>query len=1001
MLKESEIEYGFVGKLQDLKYTYRDDIRDRETLEQNFRKKFEALNRVNLTNAEFYRLRDEIINADVFTASKTLRQRNTFIREDGTPLQYTLVNIKDWCKNEFEVIKQLRINTENSHHRYDVLLLINGIPVVQVELKTLEVSPRKAMQQIVDYKTDAGNGYTNTLLCFMQLFIVSNQSTTYYFANNRNQHFSFNADERFLPVYQFADETNKKINNLNEFAEKFLGKCHLGEMISRYMVLVESEQKILVMRPYQVYAVKKIVECIEQNRGNGYIWHTTGSGKTLTSFKASTLLKDNNDIEKCLFVVDRKDLDRQTREEFNKFQEGCVEENTNTETLVRRMLSTSYADKVIVTTIQKLGLALDADHKKNYKERLQPLSDKRIVFIFDECHRSQFGDNHDAIKKFFPKAQLFGFTGTPIFPENATYVKREGEEESYRTTEDLFQKCLHPYTITHAIEDKNVLRFNIDYFKPEGNTAPRPGEPLTRQAVAEAILARHDAATNQRRFNAILATASINEAIDYYNLFKSIQAKRAAEDENYDALNIACVFSPPAKALAKEEGDQNEKNVKDVEQLQEDLHQEKIDNEEQPEEKLGALKTIISDYNKQYNTNHKVTDFDLYYQDIQKRIKDQQYTNADYAHKNKIDIVIVVDMLLTGFDSKYLNTLYADKNLKYHGLIQAFSRTNRVLNDTKPNGNILDFRSQQDAVDKAIALFSGEDAGKAKEIWLVAPAQVVIKDYETKIQELDKFMQSHGLKCRPDEVHNLRGDAARAQFIAQFKEVQRLKTQLDQYTDLDETQKTQIENLLPVNELRSFRSAYIETARQLKQKQDKPAGDTPPEVQQLDFEFVLFASAIIDYDYIMALIARSTGGAPDRQKMTPEQLVSMLSATANMMDEHEEMREYINGLDFTQGRTEQQIRDGYKAFKKEKNEKEIREIADKHGLQMAALQNFAKQTLDRMIFDGEQLSELLEPLQLGWKARGQKETELMQDLAPYLTKLARGQEISGLKAYDV
>jgi type I restriction enzyme, R subunit len=363
--KESQIEHDLIKKLSDLKYSYRQDIRDRESLEQNFRKKFEALNRVNLTDSEFARLRDEIVTNDVFTAALTLRERNYFQREDGTPLNYTLVNIKDWCKNDFEVINQLRINTDNSHHRYDVILLINGVPVVQIELKTLHVSPRRAMEQIVEYKNEPGNGYTNTLLCFMQLFIVSNGTDTRYFANNHNQHFSFNADERFLPIYQLADEDNHKIAHLHDFADKFLAKCTLGQMISRYMVLVASEQKLMVMRPYQIYAVKAIVDCIHQNRGNGYIWHTTGSGKTLTSFKASTLLKDNPDIEKCLFVVDRKDLDRQTREEFNRFQEGCVEENTNTETLVRRMLSEDYADKVIVTTIQKLGLALDENSKRN------------------------------------------------------------------------------------------------------------------------------------------------------------------------------------------------------------------------------------------------------------------------------------------------------------------------------------------------------------------------------------------------------------------------------------------------------------------------------------------------------------------------------------------------------------------------------------------------------------------------------------------------------------
>jgi len=405
-MTEHEIEQALIRNLEGLKYTYRPDIRDRAALEKNFREKFEALNCVRLTDAEFQRLLDEIVTADVFAAARTLRERNSFTHDDGNPLNYTLVNIKDWCKNSFEAVSQLRINTDYSHHRYDVILLINGVPVAQIELKTLGINPRRAMEQIVDYKNDPGNGYTRTLLCFVQLFIVSNRTDTWYFANNNARHFSFNADERFLPIYQFASDDNKKITHLDDFAEKFLAKCTLGQMISRYMVLVASEQRLLMMRPYQIYAVKAIVECIHQNCGNGYIWHTTGSGKTLTSFKASTLLKDNPDIEKCVFVVDRKDLDRQTREEFNRFQEGCVEENTNTETLVRRLLSDGYADKVIVCTIQKLGLALDGTNKKNYKQRLEPLRGKRMVFIFDECHRSQFGDNHQAIKEFFPNSQL-------------------------------------------------------------------------------------------------------------------------------------------------------------------------------------------------------------------------------------------------------------------------------------------------------------------------------------------------------------------------------------------------------------------------------------------------------------------------------------------------------------------------------------------------------------------------------------------------------------------
>ena len=1014
VVKEEQIEYGFISKLQGLKYEYRQDIRDRAALESNFREKFEALNRVKLSDGEFARLLDEIVTPDVFAAARTLRTINSFTREDGTPLNYTLVNIKDWCKNTFEVVNQLRINTDYSHHRYDVLILINGVPCVQIELKTLGINPRRAMEQIVEYKNDPGNGYTKTLLSFLQLFIVSNRTNTYYFANNNARHFAFNADERFLPIYQFADEANNKITQLDEFADKFLVKCTLGQTISRYMVLVASEQKLLMMRPYQVYAVKQIVDCIHQNCGNGYIWHTTGSGKTLTSFKASTLLKDNPDIEKCLFVVDRKDLDRQTREEFNRFQEGCVEENTNTATLVRRLLSDDYADKVIVTTIQKLGLALDENSKRNkqqkkdgkatFKEQLAPLSDKRIVFIFDECHRSQFGDNHDAIKNFFPKAQLFGFTGTPIFEKNATVKQFEGEEGQLRTTEDIFQKQLHAYTITHAIEDANVLRFHVDYFKPEGKNPPKPGEALAKRAVIEAILSKHDTATASRRFNAVLATASINDAIEYHRLFEDIQSRKREASPEFVPLNIACVFSPPADGNP------------DVKQIQEDLPQEKLDNEKDPEEKKKALKAILASYNQRYGTNHSINEFDLYYQDVQKRIKDQQWPDADLRKAfpttphHKIDITIVVDMLLTGFDSKYLNTLYVDKNLKYHGLIQAFSRTNRVLNGTKPYGNILDFRQQQANVDAAIALFSGEKSGEeARKIWLVDKAPVVIQKLDAAVTVLADFMQSQGLACTPDAVHSLKGDDARTAFIKNFKEVQRLKTQLDQYTDLTEDNAVAIEHILPAEDLQGFRGAYLETAQRLKAQQaqhDKGGdlrGDDAADVDQLDFEFVLFASAVIDYDYIMGLMSRFTQQGlqgTGKLKMTKDELIGLILADAKFMNERDDIAAYINTLKAGEGLSETAIREGYTRFKKEKDSAELNAIATRHQLAHSALQTFVDGILQRMIFDGEALGDLMAPLDLGWKARAQAELTLMKELVPLLNKRAQGRAISGLSAYE-
>lgn len=999
-IRESTIEQELIEKLGELKYALRPDIRDRAALERNFRAHFEALNRVTLSDAEFQRLLEEIVTPDVFAAAHTLRHRNAFTRDDGTPLNYTLVNITDWCKNTFEVASQLRMNTDYSYHQYDVVLLINGVPVVQIELKTLGINPRRALEQIVEYKNDPGNGYTRTLLCFIQLFVVSNRDNTYYFANNNARHFAFNADERYLPVYEYAAPDNRKITGLDAFAEAFLAKCTLGQMISRYMVLVASEQKLLMMRPYQIYAVKNIVECIDNNLGNGYVWHTTGSGKTLTSFKASTLLKANPAIEKCLFVVDRKDLDRQTREEFNRFQEGCVEENTNTGALVRRMLSDDAADKVIVCTIQKLGLALDGGSTRNqsrekrgltsHAEQLEALRDKRIVFIFDECHRSQFGDNHQAIKDFFPNAQLFGFTGTPIFEQNASYKRIEGEEQTLKTTQDLFQQSLHEYTITHAIEDRNVLKFHVDYFKPDGKHPPKPGEPLAKRAVVEAILARHDTATGGRRFNALLATASINDAIEYYALFKTAQAEKQPADPDYVPLNIAAVFSPPADVSA------------DVKQLQEDLPQEQADNRKNPEEKKAALAAIIADYNAAFGTNHRIEEFDGYYQDVQQRIKDQQFLNADLPKKGreKLDIVIVVDMLLTGFDSKYLNTLYVDKNLKHHGLIQAFSRTNRVLNDTKPYGNILDFRGQQKEVDAAIALFSGVKAEQARTIWLVDTAPVVIEKLKEARDQLDSFMVSQGLSGKPDDIANLKGDAARAGFVERFKQVQKLKTQLDQYTDLDDAQKQQIETVLPRDEHNAFRGAYLETAQRLRAQQAKPDGKKNADIDQLDFEFVLFASATIDYDYIMKLAADISMQPAGKASMSPEQVVGLIAGDAKFIDEREEISEYVRGLKAGTGLDVAAIRADYETFKQHKAALALAAVAEAYGLPVARLQAFVEAVLARRIFDGEALTELLASLQLGWKARAQKEEALMGELIPLLRKRAGGREIAGLKAWE-
>ena len=988
--KESQIEQHFIRHLEGLGYKYCKNIKDRASLEANFRNKFEALNNVRLTDGEFERLMGNIVSSDVYKASKTLRDKVEVIHDDGTTQFYPLVNLQNWCKNDYEVINQLRINTHSSYHRYDVIILINGLPLVQVELKAHGVSPRVAIKQIVDYKNDRANGYEHTLLAFMQLFIVSNEADTFYFANNPKEALTFDEKEQFLPVCRWADEQNKKVANLHEFAREVLRKCTLGELISRYMVLVETERKLLIMRPYQIYAVKKMVECIENNSGNGYIWHTTGSGKTLTSFKAATLLKDNPNIAKCLFVVDRKDLDKQTREEFNKFQKDCVEENTNTGELVRRMLSDEYKDKIIVTTIQKLGLALDKKNQRLDKLR-ERFAGQRVVFIFDECHRSQFGEYHRAIRDFFPRAQLFGFTGTPIFAENATRTKIEGREASALTTEDIFQKPLHTYAITHAIEDKSVLPFDVSFFRLQRDGSFDTGN-VPKEIIVEKILEVHDKVSDNRRFNALFATASINDAIEYCKIFDRIQLEREKADSNYKPLRIACLFSPPA------EGN------RDIMQIQEELDQERQDNQVDPLGKKEALRRIISIYRKTYGGNFCIEEFDRYNSDVQQRIKRQG--REDVPREQKIDITIVVDMLLTGFDSKYLNTLYVDKGLQYHGLIQAFSRTNRVLNDRKPFGKILDFRAQSaDALNTAVKLFSGErDKSKdAAKIWLTKSAEEVVELLDVAVQRLYTMMKSHGLEPEPEEVPNLKGDAARADFVEIFKDVQRSILQLDQYIDIPPELQARIDAIMPPEKRLAFRTAYLELGRELRQKRaaESPddASDPTDVMQDIDFELVLFASAIIDYDYIISLIARMVNEKePERREVTREEIVALLRSHSNLPEDREDILEFVCHPEVINGRTADEISDEFRRFREAKWHRQLQELAHRYGVDQEGLSEFIESTLHVMRYDDSHLSDLFTDEGLGWRDRVAKKNALRADLVPLIRLRAAGQEIDNLPA---
>lgn len=558
----------------------------------------------------------------------------------------------------------------------------------------------------------------------------------------------------------------------------------------------------------------------------------------------------------------------------------------------------------------------------------------------------------------------------------------------------MFQKELHAYTITHAIEDRNVLRFHVDYYKPNDYSVPKANQPVSKRAVVESILDKHDVASGGRMFNALLATASINDAIEYFAVFKKLQSERLAVNSGYVPLKIAAVFSPPA------EGN------KDVRQVQDDLPQELEDNRDDPEGRKAALQSIIGHYNEQYGTNHDINHFDGYYKDIQQRINDQKFPNHDLPEKGaeKVDITIVVDMLLTGFDAQYLNTLYVDKNLRHHGMIQAFSRTNRVLSKAKPHGHIIDFRQQQGDVDAAITLFSGVNSERANEIWLVDKAPVVIEEFKRSVEELDGFMDSEGLETRPDQVNNLKGDMARIQFINRFKKVKRLKSRLDQYTDLAEEQRVQIEEILPEDGIRGFSGVYNKTVKHLKDKENVAGGSggqNDTEIEQTDHELVLFASATIDYDYIMSLMARFSGPDPKRVEFSRGQLIDLIESDAKFIDVGEELTEYVYSLKEGEGLSEAEIRAGFEKFRQERQAREIEELAKAHGLTNESLSSFVDTILDRMIFDGERLTGLMEQLDLPWHERHERELELMAALVPVLNERVQDREISGIGSYHL
>ncbi|MEI7999121.1 MAG: type I restriction endonuclease subunit R, partial [Candidatus Omnitrophota bacterium] len=810
---EQVLEDNLVIQLQTLGYTYV-TINDERDLLANLKKQLEKHNGIQFTVKEFDRVLNILSKGSVFEKAKTLREKQHIVKDNGESLYFEFIEQENWCQNQFQVTNQVS-NEGTYKNRYDVTLLINGLPLVQIELKRRGIELKEAFNQINRYQRHSF-GASIGLFQFVQIFIISNGVNTKYYANNRYQ--------SFKQTFYWSHTDNKTVSQLEKFAFCFLDTCHVSKMICKYIVLSEAYKILMVLRPYQYYAVETLIEWVKNTAKNGYIWHTTGSGKTLTSFKASQILMNLPKVKKVVFVVDRKDLDFQTTKEFNSFSKGSIDGTDNTNALVKQFTDST---KLIVTTIQKLNTAIS---KKQYLVRMEKLKDERIVFIFDECHRSQFGETHSRIKSFFKNIQLFGFTGTPIFVENA--VKNELGK---RTTAELFGDCLHKYVITDAIKDENVLKFSVEYVgrykqKESRTNVDIEVEDIDRKELMESpqrldkitdyILDNHNRKTYSREFTAMFCVSSVETLIKYYELF---QKKKEAGQHD---LRIATIFS-----FATNEDDK-EANGFIPEELSV-LEDAKVlyGLQAHSREKLDEF---ISHYNKMFDTSYSTKDsesFYNYYNDISKKVKER-----------KIDILLVVNMFLTGFDSPTLNTMYVDKNLKYHGLIQAYSRTNRILNEQKSQGNIVVFRNLKQNTDDAVALFSNKDA---KDIIMLEPYEEYVKKFSQAFIDL--------LKVAPtvNSVNNLPSEVEELEFIKAFRELMRLKNVLTTFADFN------FEHLVMNEQLfEDYKSKYLDLWQKVKTDHQKEKVSI---LEDVDFELELIHRDEINVAYILKLLANLKG----------------------------------------------------------------------------------------------------------------------------------------------
>ena len=804
---EAALEKGLIDTLQKMNYEYV-HIEEEKNLSANFKKqlekhnkkKLEELGRTEFTEAEFEKILIYLEGGTRFEKAKKLRDLFPLELENGERLWVEFLNRTHWCQNEFQVSNQITVEGRKKC-RYDVTILVNGLPLVQIELKRRGVELKQAYNQIQRYHKTSFHG----LFDYIQLFVISNGVNTRYFANNPNSGYKF--------TFNWTDAANVPFNDLEKFANVFFDKCTLGKIIGKYIVLHEGDKCLMVLRPYQFYAVEKILDRVENSNDNGYIWHTTGAGKTLTSFKAAQLVSELDDVDKVMFVVDRHDLDTQTQAEYEAFEPGAVDSTDNTDELVKRLHSNS---KIIITTIQKLNAAVS---KQWYSSRIEEIRHSRIVMIFDECHRSHFGDCHKNIVKFFDNTQIFGFTGTPIFVENAV----DGH-----TTKEIFGNCLHKYLIKDAIADENVLGFLVEYY--HGNEDVDNADQDRMTEIAKFILNNFNKSTFDGEFDALFAVQSVPMLIRYYKIFKSLNPK----------IRIGAVFTYAANSSQDDE--------------QTGMNTGGYVSESTGE--ADELQAIMDDYNNMYGTSFTTENFRAYYDDINLRMKKKK------ADMKPLDLCLVVGMFLTGFDSKKLNTLYVDKNMEYHGLLQAFSRTNRVLNEKKRFGKVVCFRDLKSKVDEAIKLFSN---GTPLEDIVRKPFDEVKRDY----QELTKDFLEH--YPEPHFVDYLQSENDKKQFILAFRDIIKKHAEIQIYNEFE---KEANDLGMTEQQFMDFRSKYLDiydtfAAKPTEQPsghkvQDDESGmvaePDPSEndttgLGDIDFCLELLHSDIINVAYILELIA--------------------------------------------------------------------------------------------------------------------------------------------------